>query len=45
MKVAPMFVVPRAIPVANPVVLIVATEVLEELQVAVLLTSFVDPSL
>ena len=40
-----MFVVPRPIPVANPVLLIVATEVLDEVHVAVLLASFVDPSL
>ncbi|HEV8074797.1 MAG TPA: hypothetical protein VGP66_03070 [Candidatus Acidoferrum sp.] len=44
-KVAPMFVVPRPIPVANPVLLIVATDVLDEVHVAVLLASFVDPSL
>jgi hypothetical protein len=40
-----MFVVPRPIPVANPVLLIVATDVLDEVHVAVLLASFVDPSL
>lgn len=44
-EVAPMLVVPRPIPEARPVVLITATEVFEELQVAVLLTSFVEPSL
>ena len=45
LKVAPMLVVPRPIPEANPVVLTTATEVFEELQVAVLLASFVEPSL
>jgi hypothetical protein len=40
-----MFVVPRPRPVANPVLLIVATDVLDEVHVAVLLASFVDPSL
>ena len=45
LRLAPMLVVPRPMPVANPVLLIWATEVLEELQAAVLLASFVEPSL
>jgi hypothetical protein len=44
-NVALMFVVPSPIPVASPVLLICATDVLEEFQVAVLLTSFVVLSL
>jgi hypothetical protein len=44
-KVAPIFVVPKPIPEARPLLLTVATEVLEEVQVAVLVRSFVDPLL
>ena len=38
-------VVPKPIPEAKPLLLTVATEVLEEVQVAVLVRSFVDPLL
>jgi len=45
LKLAPIFVVPNPIPEAKPVLLTVATEVLEEVQVAVLVRSCVDPLL
>src|SRR5258708_17405 len=45
LKLAPIFVVPNPIPEAKPVPLTVATEVLEEVHVAVLVRSCVDPLL
>ncbi len=44
-KAGAIFVVPKPIPEARPLLLTVATEVLEEVQVAVLVRSCVDPLL